>query len=235
HGEVDVDNFGGQRTQLLVNVRGERANHGVALDGGAFQGAIRVTVASTSAPITYTSQGVHSVNFLGGTLVDEFFVHSVPLGTGITLNGLQGNDDFSIGSESNTLDTILGPVNVIGGSSSGVVASNSLSVHDEGSPLFAYDYNQLPNEIVRTVRPGSGTPPAPPVTIFFANIPPESVHLFSPGRFGGAAAQDLALPRQVRVGAPATLTGQLVDADPSQVLSLTVIWGDGSAPDQSTP
>jgi PKD repeat protein len=39
----------------------------------------------------------------------------------------------------------------------------------------------------------------------------------------------------VRVGAPATLTGQLVDADPSQVLSLTVIWGDGSVPDQSTP
>ena len=39
----------------------------------------------------------------------------------------------------------------------------------------------------------------------------------------------------MRVGAPATLTGQLVDADPSQVLSLTVIWGDGSVPDQSTP
>jgi hypothetical protein len=39
----------------------------------------------------------------------------------------------------------------------------------------------------------------------------------------------------VRVGAPATLTGQLVDADPSQVLTLTVIWGDGSAPVEMTP
>jgi hypothetical protein len=162
HGEVDVDNFGGQRTQLLVNVRGDRANHGVALDGGAFQGAMTVIAGfSTSAPITYSSQRVHSVVFLGGPLVDDFFVHSVPLGTGITLNGLQGSDDFSIGSESNTLDTILGPVNVIGGSNSAVSASNSLFVHDEGTPLFAYDYNQLTNEIVRTVRPGGGAPLPP--------------------------------------------------------------------------
>jgi hypothetical protein len=231
HGEVDVDNFGGQRTQLLVNERGDLFNHVFLLDGGAFQGAIRdIRGSITTAPITYTSQGVHSVDVLGGPLFDQFFVASVPLGTGINLNGLQGNDEFRIGSQSNTLDTILGPVNVIGGSGlGGSGASNSLFVHDEGVPVFSHGYQLLTNEIVRT---GGGTPP---VTIFFSNIPPEAVHLFEGGDAGGPAAQDLALPRHVRVGAPATLTGQLVDADPSQVLTLTVSWGDGSRPQTSTP
>jgi hypothetical protein len=60
------------------------------------------------------------------------------------------------------------------------------------------------------------------------------VQLFENGS-PGPQAQDLALTEQVRVGELARLTGQLVDADPSQVLSLTVDRADGSDPQTSTP
>jgi hypothetical protein len=36
-------------------------------------------------------------------------------------------------------------------------------------------------------------------------------------------------------GGLATLSGQLVDANPGATLSLTADWGDGSKPQQSTP
>src|SRR5262249_62229319 len=38
-----------------------------------------------------------------------------------------------------------------------------------------------------------------------------------------------------RAGQRATLSGRLVDASPDQVLSLAVVWGDGSDPERSTP
>src|SRR5262249_6602719 len=52
---------------------------------------------------------------------------------------------------------------------------------------------------------------------------------------GFPQATDLALTDSIRAGQQATLTGRLVDADPREVLSLTVNWGDGSQPEQRTP
>jgi hypothetical protein len=44
-----------------------------------------------------------------------------------------------------------------------------------------------------------------------------------------------AFPGSIRAGQRATLTGRLVDANPDQVLSLRVDWGDGSPVEQRTP
>jgi hypothetical protein len=52
---------------------------------------------------------------------------------------------------------------------------------------------------------------------------------------GFPQATDLALTDSIRAGQRATLTGQLVDARPDRVLSLTVDWDDGSDPETTTP
>ena len=68
--------------------------------------------------------------------------------------------------------------------------------------------------------------------LFQSPLPPHLTFIPDPGF---PAATNLALTDSIRAGQRATLSGQLVDEDPREVLSLTVDWGDGSAPAQSTP
>jgi hypothetical protein len=162
HGEVDVDNLGGPRTQLVVNDRGDNSeNHQVTLNGTSFQGAINVFGFSDgqSAPITYTGSGVQLVQFLGSNASDQFFVQSTPTGTTVELFGGSGNDDFNVGSVFNTLDTIGGVLFVDGG----VGGVNSLTVNDGGAAP-GHSYVNVPGFIERT---GDG---GPQVVIEYANI-----------------------------------------------------------------
>jgi hypothetical protein len=63
----------------------------------------------------------------------------------------------------------------------------------------------------------------------------EDIH----GRFGqlpvAPAAKNLALTPTIKAGQSAVLTGQLFDGNGDKNLKLTVNWGDGSKPQQSTP
>jgi hypothetical protein len=220
HGQVNVLNFGGPRTRLNVNGSGDNFRHSVTLDATAFQG--RIFGLAQAVPITYDPSGVDRVFLTGGNAADQFDVFGTPAGTLTHIQGGSGNDLFLIGSPSNSLDPILGPVTVSGGQG----GSNTLIANDSGSAP-GHRYLNPPGRFLRF----GGVPPQ--VIISFANIQVPRL-IQNPG-VGGPAAQDLALPRNVRLGAPATLSGQLVDEDPNQVLSLTVLWGDGSVPDQLTP
>jgi hypothetical protein len=220
-GGIFVDNSGGPLTKLNVNGRADNFNHTVTLQATAFEGSI---FGLAQAPIQYDPSSISALHLFGGNGNDQFFVQGVAAGAGqIFLHGGSGSDFFNVGSPSNSLDSIHNTVNVLGG----VGGHNTLFVQDQGAAL-GHTYNTAtPNLIVRT---GGGTPP---VVIFFNNQV-QNVQLFENGQ-AGPQAQNLALTEQVRVGLPATLTGQLVDADPTQVLSLTVDWGDGSQPVTSTP
>src|SRR5262249_26792247 len=48
-------------------------------------------------------------------------------------------------------------------------------------------------------------------------------------------AKGLAFSKSIELGRPATLSGRLVDQDASDQLTLTVDWGDGSAPQRIQP
>jgi len=221
-GGIFVDNSGGPLTKLQVNGRADNFNHIVTLQAaGTFEGSI---FGLAQAAIQYDPSSISALHLFGGNGNDQFLVQSVPAVTGqIFIHGGSGNDFFNIGSPSNNLDNILSVVNVIGG----VGGHNTLFVVDNLARL-GHTYQRLPGEIVRS---GDGGP----LVIITFNNNLQNVQLFPNGSVGAPQAQDLALTEQVRVGQTATLTGQLVDDDPNQVLSLTVDWGDGSDPETSTP
>jgi hypothetical protein len=218
-GDVQVFNFGGADTILNVNGGGDRSGHFITLSATSFQG--EVAESGVTGKIHYDPAAVSVLNVFGGH-GDQFFVLSTAGAAFIQLLGGSGDNQFTVGSPFNSLDTIHNTVFAEGG----VLGFNTLFIRDNGAALgHSYDTSS-PFQIVRS---GGGTPP---VTVQFLRM--QSVQLFENGQ-SGAQAQDLALTERVRVGQPARLTGTLVDADPSQVLSLTVDWGDGSDPQTSTP
>jgi hypothetical protein len=220
-GEVAVFNFGGARTKLNVNNSGDRSGRFITLTATQFQG--EVAESGVTGKIHYDPSAISALHVFGDQGNDQFFVLSTGGGPAqIFLHGGSGSDFFSIGSPFNNLDTILNVVNVIGG----VGGFNTLFVQDQGAPL-GHSYVNRSGFIERF---GDGGP----LVIITFNNHLQSVRLFENGS-PGPQAQDLALTERVQVGETATLTGTLVDDDPSQVLSLTVDWGDGSDPDTSTP
>jgi hypothetical protein len=220
-GEVAVFNFGGARTKLNVNNSGDRSGRFITLSATQFQG--EVAESGVTGKIHYDPSAISALHVFGDQGNDQFFVLSTGGGTAqIFLHGGSGSDFFSIGSPFNNLDTILNVVNVIGG----IGGFNTLFVQDQGAPL-GHTYVNRSGFIERF---GDGGP----LVIVTFNNHLQSVRLFENGS-PGPQAQNLALTEQVRVGQLARLTGTLVDADPSQVLSLTVNWGDGSDPQTSTP
>jgi hypothetical protein len=222
NGEVDVFNSGGQLTQLNVDSRGDNIPHRVTLFANGVFGDLDGLAGSQGVvPIRYGTTSVNFVTLQLGNETDQVFVAATPANVQTRIFAGPGSKLFDVNGVNNNLDTILGRLQFFGVSG----GNADLEVHDENAP-FGHTYQEAPNQIVRSGLGG------PTVVIDFFTMQVE--HLFR-NRQPGAAAQDLALTEQVRVGETARLTGRLVDADPSQVLSLTVIWGDGSAPDQSTP
>src|SRR5262249_38710005 len=119
------------------------------------------TIAGLSAgKITYVANDVRSVNLTGDVGDDFFLVRSTPgpFAT-VTINANSGNDRIFVGGLGDTLDTILGPVTVNGGS-----GTDTLTVLDDGTTVpHTYD-TSVPGRITRS---GGGTPT---VTINFSSI-----------------------------------------------------------------
>jgi hypothetical protein len=216
-GEVDVDNLGGQRSQLNVDASGDNVPHLTTLNNGDIEG---LAGPNRLVPIKYEPSGVNFVTVHLGNETDQLFVFATPANVLTRIFGGSGLKLFGVSGNESNLDTIRGPLDFFGQG-----GHADLEVDDRNAP-FGHTYQTPPGQIVRSGLGG------PRVVIDFFNM--QEVHL-TRNRQQGAQAQDLALPERVGVGQPARLTGTLVDADPNQVLSLTVDWGDGSDPETSTP
>jgi hypothetical protein len=228
-GGSDVVNVGGTPTGA-ANVKG-------TLGLGDTGGKIRLEVFDGGDTASDTVQVTdHSVLGLAGQIFfnptqltsatlrldgapDNVFVSSTPAGVPITIVDGGNIDIIHVGSAANTLDGIQGPLTV-NGSISGF---NTLIINDQGSTT-PHVYTQTATTLSR-----SGA-----ATISFFNVENLAVNK---GPVSGTppAAADLALTSPVAAGQTATLTGRLVSSDAGGTLSLTVDWGDGSAPDHATP
>jgi hypothetical protein len=111
-------------TQLVVDDSADPRPRTVTFDGTAFPSINGLLV----GPISYPPQIVQSVTFNGGSAGNVFDVHATPKGTVITINTGAGSDTVNVGSTSNALDDIQGPLTVNG--QGGV---NQFVVNDGGS------------------------------------------------------------------------------------------------------
>jgi hypothetical protein len=200
--------------------------------------------------ITWDARNLRTVTIDGGTAANTFTVLDttepgvstvartiINTGTGNDIIAVQGtttpltinagddaltpsNDTIIVGSPDNKLDPIQGAVTVT--AQNGI---DTLFVNDQGSTT-AHTYTQTDTTFGRDGA----------ATVTFLGFLSQNVHL-NRGLQTGAAPMltDLAFTDTIRAGQLATLSGRLVDADPTQVLSLTVDWGDGSTPVQRTP
>jgi hypothetical protein len=159
-----------------------------------------------------------SVTIFGGSGGNGFFVHSTQAGVPVTIDTGDGSDQINVGSPNNTLDAIQGPLTI-----NGQGGFDTLNINDQGSTT-PHVYNQTATTVSR-----SGA-----ATITFSSI--ESLNV-NKGPIAGSASQasNLTLTGVIQAGGLATLSGRLVDANAGATLSLTVDWGDGSKPQQSTP
>jgi hypothetical protein len=178
------------------------------------------------AQISYNPGDISNIHIIGDQAFEGYFVRSTAGAAAITIDGLGFKDNFFVGNFNNSLDDIHNPLTLNGS----IFGFDRLFVHDEGSVIGHFLFN---NGSQITRAPG-------PVTINYALM--NSVQLFpSPLPVpilpdpGFPAATDLALSDSIRAGQPATLSGRLTDANPDQVLSLRVDWGDGSPAEQRTP
>jgi Ca2+-binding RTX toxin-like protein len=152
-----------------------------------------------------TGAGGDAVNVLGTT---------GPL----VINAGGGNDTVNVGSLFNTLDTIQGAVTV-----NGQLGLDQLIINDQGSTT-PHTYTVTATSVAREGA----------AKITFSGI--ESLQLNKGAVLGSPPlALDLALTDSARVGEAVTLSGRLWDADADNQLSLTVDWGDGSAPVRRQP
>ena len=171
--------------------------------------------------IFYNPADVKKVNINGTAFSDRFFVAEVAAAGTVQVNGLGGNDHFFVGGALNTLDTIKAPLQLNGNS-----GFDSITINDQGSQLL-HIYTVTSTSVTRSFN-------SPPIVINFAS--PESLVLNKgPSISSPPLARDLKLTKHPRAGELAYLTGTLWDANPNDVLSLTVDWGDGSQAVTSTP
>jgi hypothetical protein len=146
----------------------------------------------------------------------------------ITIDGLGSRVSFFVGNDNDSLDEIRNPLTLNGGA-----GFDTLDVFDEGAATGHFYSDNHFSQITRDF--GAVTINYSLMNteqLFPSPLPPQFTFIPDPGF---PAATDLALSDSIRAGHRATLTGQLTDDDPREVLSLTVDWGDGSDPVQSTP
>jgi hypothetical protein len=177
------------------------------------------------AKIFYKPGDINFIHIIGGQGSEGYFIRSTAGPASILIDGLGRQVNFFVGNFNNSLDDIHNLLTLNGGA-----GFDRLFVHDEGSAIghFIFDDGR---QITRA--PG-------PVTInyslmnehFIFRSPLPVPILPDPGF---PAATDLALTDSLRAGQRATLSGRLIDANPDQVLSLRVDWGDGSPAEQRTP
>jgi hypothetical protein len=178
-------------------------------------------------PIIYNPGDIQAINITGGQGDELWWVQQTVGGFPININGPGSEVNFIVGNLNNSLDDINNPL-TLNGSAFGF---DQLIVNDAGAAtghFYSNDGSQITRDfgavtINYSLMTGGVQLNESPLTPQFLPDP------FFP------AATDLALTRSLRAGQQATLSGRLIDADPREVLSLTVNWGDGSAPVHSTP
>jgi hypothetical protein len=211
---LDVSDFS---ASLAFNGSG----HSVVLDHASVPGGVNTGTISGLAPatISYVSNDVRSVTLTGSNFADSFFVRSTPgIFSTVTVNGGFGNDMINIGSTSNTLNGILGPVTVNGG-----LGTDTVNILDNGSTT-AHTYTQTATTLTRSST-ADGT-----VTINYPGIEFLGIARGPVANPHPPLARHLRFPASIRAGKAAALSGHLADGDGDRALTLTVDWGDGSAP-----
>jgi hypothetical protein len=229
-GNVSISNVGSRSfldvSDSSANIVFNGVGHSVVLDHASVSGGPNTGTISglAQATISYVSNDVRSVTLSGSNFADSFFIRSTPgIFSTVTVNGGLGNDVVNIGSTSNTLDGILGPVTVNGG-----LGTDTVNVRDNGSTT-PHTYTQTATSLTRSAAS------TPAVTINYPGLEFLNVAKGPVVNPHPPLAKNLALSKKVRAGGSATLTGRLEDKDAGDAISLTVDWGDGSAPQSSMP
>jgi hypothetical protein len=179
------------------------------------------------AVITYVPSDVSQVTLIGGQGHETFLVRST-FDTPVTIDGFGQSAAFIVGNFNNSLDDLRAPLTLQGGAGVDTITINDTGAatghfYSDNATQFRRDDGVIIN------HPGIG------LGSIQLNPSPKPIPLtFGPDPFFPAAT-NLALTSSIRAGQSATLTGQLTDGDPNQVLSLTVNWGDGTPVQQSTP
>jgi hypothetical protein len=178
------------------------------------------------APIFYNPPDIHSITLTGGQGSEGYLVESTVGGFPITINAPGTSAEFIVGFFFGSLDNIHNPLTLNGGA-----GFDTLLVADQNAATGHFYSDNHFSQITRDFGA---------VTVNYSLMNTEQlIQSTKPPTFipdpGFPQATDLALTDSIRAGQRATLTGRLVDADPREVLTLTVNWGDGSAPVQSTP
>jgi hypothetical protein len=200
-------------SQLTLNGAADTNGHFVTID---MPSSDRVRV-NGLAPANnfYNPADVSRVNINGGDRGDTFLINAVAGGP-VQINALGGDDIFSVGSLTHLLDRINAPLTLNGNSGFDI-----LSINDQSSQLVHID-NLTASTFTRSFN-------GPTVTINFS--PFESLQINKgPYVSSPPLARHLKLSSSVATGRPTSLTGRLDDADGDKNLTLTVDWGDGSAP-----
>jgi hypothetical protein len=187
-----------------------------------------VTVHGPQTPTTYTITDTAKSNKVSaGTLIFAGFNGGNTFNVQKTSGGLEivdgaGKNTINIGSTANTLDTIQGQVSVLG-----ALGGDTLNINDQGSKTPHTYFLGTFQGTTTLVRSGAAN-------ISFTHI--TDVHLNKgPVLATPPQAKDLTLTTSIQAGQLATLSGQLVDANPHAKLKLTVDWDDGSKPQSIKP
>jgi hypothetical protein len=181
------------------------------------------------APIFYNPGDIASITLTSGQGSEAFQVESTLGEFPLTINGRGSSDQFIVGFFFGSLDHINNPLTLNGGAGFDtlqVIDTNA----DTGHFYSDNHFSQITRDFgVVTINYSLMNSEQ----LFQSPLPPQPLQ-FVPDPFFPAAT-NLALTDSIRAGQRATLTGQLTDADPREVLSLTVDWGDGSPLAHSTP
>lgn len=209
-------------TTLLVNDTASTAPRNVVLDADVNPADHSTATGRVNglapAQISYRLNDVQTLSLSTGSGNDSFAVHATQVRTELLLNGGKGGDQFFLGSQGDTMDTIQRKVTV-----NGQDGSDLLWIFDKKA-TGVHTYTTFADHFER-----SGSAPVAFVGIEGLEVQKGKV-LGSP-----PLAKNLTAPASVKVGQYATIAGSLVDADLSDKLTLTVDWGDGGKPTVAMP
>ncbi|HEX8911692.1 MAG TPA: hypothetical protein VF796_04985 [Humisphaera sp.] len=218
---VEVSNpFG--LTTLMVDDTGATLPRNVTLDADVNPADATKAMGRINgiapAQISYRLNDVKLLAVSTGSGNDSFYVHATQVRTETLLNGGKGGDQFFVGSQGDTMDTIQRKVTVNG--------------QDGGDLLWIFDKKAVGAHTYTTFADRFERSGAVPV--YFASI--EGLEVQKGALVGNPPmAKNLTFPAAAKLGQTVTMAGQLVDPDAADKLTLTIDWGDGSKPLAAMP
>jgi hypothetical protein len=172
-GTVTVGNQTGHSVVNLNDTANPFAGTNVTLSAAGTTGTVSgLGVPFSPFTLQYVSAEVSSLTINGGSHGNVYNVQSVPSGVVTTLHTGSGNDTINVGSTSNTLDGILGPLTV-----DGQAGVDTLNINDQGE-IVPHTYMVTATTVVRA--PGGPT-------ITYLDIEILNLH---PGRLLGTGPTD---------------------------------------------